>query len=380
MRTLRVIRVVAVSPGDVDAERKRLANVVDELNRRVASHHGCQLVLWRWETDAHPGLHLEGPQGLIDNVMRIHDADVVVGIFWNRIGTPTKGAQSGTAHELRQAWDAWQAKQRPQVMVYFCERKSRPRDAAEASQLQQLLRFRDELPAEHMWWRYVTVADFERAVRDHLTHFVQTLPPEIERDVAMAQAPPERPGAGGPMITNSAQATWSEDDLRELLAIASDPELARARAEMILDRALNYRQCVRFLHDSLGVPDDVMAAVTGVQPDQVREWRSPDADTEEPRSAEEQAIERLRTISLLLITSGTFIDLRGVGVWLRSRREPFGWRAPFEVLAEDADGFAKVIAEAEKFVRPGAGLSVAGFGPPRRTLLLEDPDPEDFAS
>jgi hypothetical protein len=59
----RVLRVVAVSPGDVVVERKRLQKVVDELNRRLAPAHGCLLSLWRWETDAHPGLHLEGPQG-----------------------------------------------------------------------------------------------------------------------------------------------------------------------------------------------------------------------------------------------------------------------------------------------------------------------------
>ena len=33
---LRTIRIVAVSPGDVAAEREQLAAVVDELNRSVA--------------------------------------------------------------------------------------------------------------------------------------------------------------------------------------------------------------------------------------------------------------------------------------------------------------------------------------------------------
>jgi hypothetical protein len=40
---VRVVRVVAVSPGDVMEERKRLWKVVDELNRRLAPAHGCQL-------------------------------------------------------------------------------------------------------------------------------------------------------------------------------------------------------------------------------------------------------------------------------------------------------------------------------------------------
>ncbi|MDX6720116.1 MAG: hypothetical protein QOJ63_2370, partial [Solirubrobacteraceae bacterium] len=63
------IRVVVVSPGDVARERAVAQRAVDELNRGVASHRGCRLSLWRWEVDARPGMHLDGPQGLIDEGM-----------------------------------------------------------------------------------------------------------------------------------------------------------------------------------------------------------------------------------------------------------------------------------------------------------------------
>jgi hypothetical protein len=100
--------------------------VVDELNCRLAPTQGCRLSVWRWETDARPGLHLEGPQGLIDERMQMDDADVVVGIFWKRFGTPTGDADSGTEHELRRAWEAWREQGRPDVMVYFCKRPATP--------------------------------------------------------------------------------------------------------------------------------------------------------------------------------------------------------------------------------------------------------------
>jgi hypothetical protein len=174
-RSARVIRVVVVSPGDVQAERDRLEAVVAELNDGVARERGCGLSLWRWETDAHPGLHVEGPQGLIDDAMRIEDADVVVGIFWKRFGAPTLDAGSGTEHELRCALSVWRERGRPQVMVYFCDRKCMPAGSAEAAQLQQVLRLREAMPKEQLWWRYVTVAGFERAVRRHLTAFVLAL-------------------------------------------------------------------------------------------------------------------------------------------------------------------------------------------------------------
>jgi hypothetical protein len=142
--------------------------VIDELNRDLAPSRGQRFHLWRWETDAHPGIHLEGPQGLIDETMKIEDADVVIGIFWQRFGTPTGDSLSGTEHEMRRAWNAWRERGRFRIMVYFSERKSRPTSAAEARQLQELLSFRETMPNEQFWWTYEKPVHFERAVRLHL--------------------------------------------------------------------------------------------------------------------------------------------------------------------------------------------------------------------
>jgi len=65
-----------VSPADVAAERQAAQRAIDELNRSVAASLGLELTLWRWETDARPGLHLKGPQGLIDELMDVERADI----------------------------------------------------------------------------------------------------------------------------------------------------------------------------------------------------------------------------------------------------------------------------------------------------------------
>ena len=183
-----------------------------------------------------------------------------------------------------------------------------------------------------------------------------------------------------------------ERGVLDLLAEPSDREAARLRAEMILERSLNYRQWVRLLHETLDVPDEVLARVAKVVPGSVRRWRSSDSEVGEPRLAQAQAIERLRSIALVLVQSGTFYDLRGVGVWLQTGRKELAWRAPYEILADDPQGFAKVLEQAEMFVGPGAGsvsqpathqhssvgsrddhvrtrrVLPAGFGPPRAEL------------
>jgi hypothetical protein len=132
----------------------------------------------------------------------------------------------------------------------------------------------------------------------------------------------------------------------------------RADVQTRLERALNYREWVRILHGSLDVSDDVIAEVAGVVSGSVRRWRSHDPDVGEPRPAQAQAIERLRRIALVLVASGTFHDLRGVGVWLQTGQKRLDWKSPVEVLAEDLpDGFERVLREAQRFVEPGAGAA-----------------------
>ena len=120
MEMKHVIRVVLASPSDTQAERDEVSVVIGNLNQMHRDAGSPVLIeLWRWETNAYPGLHLKGPQGLIDDSLRIEDADVLIGVFCQRFGTPVADAASGTAHEIQRAITAWNAKGAPQVMIYF---------------------------------------------------------------------------------------------------------------------------------------------------------------------------------------------------------------------------------------------------------------------
>jgi hypothetical protein len=98
--------MLIASPGDVQAERNTLAMVIEELNTGVARDRDLRLEPARWETDAYPGFHLEGPQGWIDDILQIEDCDILIGISWKHFGTPVQDAASRTEHEFRQAYEA----------------------------------------------------------------------------------------------------------------------------------------------------------------------------------------------------------------------------------------------------------------------------------
>jgi tetratricopeptide (TPR) repeat protein len=174
MDQARVLRVVVASPGDVAAEREAVVRAAEEVNRNIGRDRGLRLEVYRWETEAHPGLHADGPQGIIDPVLRIDDCDLLIGIFWKHFGTPTTDAQSGTEHEFRLAYEAWKKNQRPQVMVYFNEAPYAPKSRKETDQWGRVLDFKENFPEEGLWWPYDGHQQFENRVRDHLSKFVRS--------------------------------------------------------------------------------------------------------------------------------------------------------------------------------------------------------------
>lgn len=221
---LGAVRLVAVSPGDVLAERETLQSVVSELNRRIATPLGRTLLLWRWELDSGPGLHRHGPQGLIDERMAIEDADVVIGIFWRRFGTPAMEAGSGTEHELRKAWSAWQKNGTPEVFLYFCDRPASPGSAEELDQWKRVLEFRNALPQEQSWWGYTAVADFERLVREHLTDFLMR---------RYGQGQPESASSG--VVTGALDAPRFAGSVRRTALLTELDALARTNPVVLVE-------------------------------------------------------------------------------------------------------------------------------------------------
>ncbi len=179
MITKRTVRIVLSSPNDVQPERQVMEKVIDELNGGIADDRGLCLELSRWETDAYPGFHAEGPQGIIDPILKIEDCDVLLGIFWRRFGTPTKHALSGTEHEIRAAIESFKKRGRPQIMMYFKETDFFPRTREEIAQFGLVLQFREDFPKEGLYWTFKEEPEkgtptFERLVLTNLTNFIKS--------------------------------------------------------------------------------------------------------------------------------------------------------------------------------------------------------------
>ncbi|MEW5980194.1 MAG: hypothetical protein AB1898_30740 [Acidobacteriota bacterium] len=254
-----IIRIVAASPSDVQEERDRLPSILEEINDGIAGHLGLRLELSRWETDAYPGFHVEGPQGLVDAALDIEECDVVIGIFWKRFGTPVSTAQSGTEHELRRAYEAWKQKRTPQIMVYFNQQAYTPGSPEETDQWSRVLQFKRDFPQEGFWWNYNGVDEFERTVRKHLTRFVRSF-----RSGAGVESNKSMGLINGETKEVEAEINLARK-LRERAAVAhTDSRLAQLHDEYIewRKRAGNL---IRQVSGSSGSADDFMQNPTSIQ-------------------------------------------------------------------------------------------------------------------
>ena len=111
----RVFNVMIASPADVTSELEIARNVVHEWNVVHAERSGCVLLPIHWESHAAP-LMGGRPQAVINRQV-LSNADLLVAVFWTRIGSPTGQAPSGTVEEIQEHIEA----DKP-VMIYFSGR------------------------------------------------------------------------------------------------------------------------------------------------------------------------------------------------------------------------------------------------------------------
>lgn len=124
------------SPNDVTNERQIIREVVHEWNDVNALVSKIMLEAVGWETHSSPELGTRA-QELI-NVRILKNCDLLVGVFWTRVGTPTGKSISGTVEEIEEHLEAGKP-----AMIYFCSRPVAP-DNLDPEQYQQLKEFKSK--------------------------------------------------------------------------------------------------------------------------------------------------------------------------------------------------------------------------------------------
>lgn len=115
----KAYKVMIASPIDVSEERGIIKQVIHEWNDLHAFEKKIVLLPVGWETHSSPEMG-DRPQAILNEQM-LEDCDLLVGIFWTRIGTETGEAISGTVEEIEKHMSL----SKP-VMLYFSDAQVRP--------------------------------------------------------------------------------------------------------------------------------------------------------------------------------------------------------------------------------------------------------------
>ncbi|MDP3553363.1 DUF4062 domain-containing protein [Methylocystis sp.] len=115
-----ILRVLIASPSDLAEERDAATQAIGEWNALHAFAESVVLLPVKWETHATPRTGVRPQQAINEEL--VQSADMVVGLFWTKLGTNTGVAESGTVEEI----DQFAAAGKP-ALLYF---SSRPVDPA----------------------------------------------------------------------------------------------------------------------------------------------------------------------------------------------------------------------------------------------------------
>lgn len=163
--TAQVIRVLIASPSDVTNERDAVEATMHRWNAENAEATGTVLMPVRWEVAA-TAESGDRPQAIINRQI-VDSADILLGVFWTRLGTPTGVADSGSAEEIARSKE-----QGKPVALYFSTQPVAP-ESIDLEQLARVKKFKEREQGQGIIGEFSTPADLAPQVAAALTRITR---------------------------------------------------------------------------------------------------------------------------------------------------------------------------------------------------------------
>lgn len=155
----KVLKVFIASPGDVLKERQIVRNVLARWNTINAEREKIVLLPVGWETDAAPDSRKSPQENINDNLLQ--SCDILIGLFWTKIGRASSHHASNTIEEIQQ-----HISERKLSMIYFsC--KSIPSDV-DTTQLNKLRKFKKQIEKKELYGEFKDEKDLEEKLYNHI--------------------------------------------------------------------------------------------------------------------------------------------------------------------------------------------------------------------
>jgi len=159
-----VLKVMIASPSDVEQERRIARDAIQEWNFTHSEDKAIVLMPVGWETHSSPSM--EGRAQDIINKQILEGCDLLIAIFWTRIGTPTGESESGTVEEINEHISA----EKP-AMIYFSSVPVVP-ESVDSEQYSKLNEFREDLRSRGLIESYGSLSEFREKLSRQLAQTV----------------------------------------------------------------------------------------------------------------------------------------------------------------------------------------------------------------
>ena len=162
-----IFRVLVASPSDCVQERKAVPEIIYSWNAVNSLRSAAILEPVLWETHATPAIG-DRPQAII-NKQLLHQCDLLIGVFWTRLGTNTGVAESGTVEEIEEF-----RKDGKPVLLYFSSAPVVP-ESIDYEQYQKLITYKKAMQDQGIVFSYDSVSTFRDLLQRHIASTIADL-------------------------------------------------------------------------------------------------------------------------------------------------------------------------------------------------------------
>ncbi len=112
MKQVQLIKLFVSCPSDLKNEVDSIRLIIEEINKTSGKENSYTLELLYWKQDTYTQIG-DDVQDVINRQLD-SEYDIIVSLFWQRIGTPTKRDKSGTIEEINRA-----IMNKKELLIYF---------------------------------------------------------------------------------------------------------------------------------------------------------------------------------------------------------------------------------------------------------------------
>lgn len=155
-----VYKVLIASPFDVQSERATIREVIFRWNNAHSETKQIVLMPIGWETHSSP--EMGGRPQEILNQQIANSCDLLIGVFWTRLGTDTGEYASGSVEEIEEHMKAGKP-----TMIYFSKAPVEP-DSIDQAQYGKLKEFKNTCRSRGVYAEYSSLTEFRQLLDLHL--------------------------------------------------------------------------------------------------------------------------------------------------------------------------------------------------------------------